>query len=118
MRTLALASLVLVLGAASASAQQKMTWVVTETGPVSAQGEWQVTVSGNAVTGRGAMTVDGRQVSFAITGERRGDEMHLRRTGSSDGQPCAYRGRLSADGRIVGTALCGSSNGRWVVVRK
>ena len=117
MRTLALAAIALALGAGSASAQ-KMTWVVTETGQASSQGEWQVTVSGSVVTGRGSMTAEGRQVSFGITGERRGDEMHLKRTESSDGQPCAYRGRVGADGRIVGTALCGRSNGRWVVVRK
>ena len=110
------ASLAIALAAGSAAAQQAATWVVTE--GTSGRGEWQVTVRGGTISGRGTMTMSGRQVSFGITGEVRGEELLLQRTASSDGRHCAYRGRVGADGRIAGTALCGMRNNSWLAVRK
>lgn len=117
-RTLAsVASLFMFVGGAEAA---NVTWSVTEGAEGSARrGIWHLKLENGRISGQAQMADrNGQVLSFALVGERRGDEIVLQRSNASDGSHCAYRGRVSADGQATGALICGANRANWFATKQ
>lgn len=111
MRMLALAAALLTPAAASAEI-----WRVSE-GPNGAiKGQWNIQISGDAVTGTATMGSGAGPLTYAIVGAVKDGRIAVKRANPSNGKVCDYSARLGAED-FTGAAVCAGEHGPWVVKR-
>lgn len=111
MRILALAAALLASSAASAEI-----WRVSEGPGGAVKGQWNIQISGEAVTGTANMISPAGPLTYSIVGAVKEGRIALKRANPSNGKTCDYSARMSSED-FTGAAVCAGDHGPWVVKR-
>ena len=109
--------LILVAALAFPGVAAAETWRVVEGPQGATKGSWNVTISGETVTGNGTMDgSSGGRVTYSVVGALKDGYFLLKRANPRDGVPCDYVGKAAGEG-FRGSATCNGQQGPWIVKR-
>lgn len=93
------------------------TWRVAEGQQGAVKGQWNITISGETVTGAASMDAPpGGKLTYSVVGSLKDGRLHLKRANPSNGVACDYVANIASEG-FNGGSICGGQQGPWVVKR-
>jgi hypothetical protein len=114
MKKLAIAALAAALAPTLACAE---VWTVSEGPGARVKGSWNVTVTGDDISGAATMGgIDGRTLTYGLTGKMKDGTFVIHRVKPSDQTDCVYVGKPESK-TITGSAMCKGAGSPWTVTR-
>jgi hypothetical protein len=93
------------------------TWRVAEGQQGAIKGQWNITISGETVTGAATMDAPpGGRLTYSVVGSLKDGRLILKRANPSNGVGCDYVATIASE-EFRGGAVCGGQQGPWVVKR-